>query len=178
MFTPFTADTLPANYANEYEDELDQGRKAAMLRMYRNIHSLSRAQLATYNGMEDSEDKAVFLEIQQGRYNTNKLALEHALRRGRNVNQELINMGLGPAAGGGLPADGGHVLNVSNQLNQTVADGVDWSDETVHLTLDCIPEATKALLPPDLLEELLHFRRKERGNYPEVCAHYNPETHK
>ena len=48
--------------------------------------------------------------------------------------------------------------NFTPGLNQTVEDGVDWSDETVHLTLDCIREATRALLPPELLEELLHFR--------------------
>ena len=69
-------------------------------------------------------------------------------------------------------------MNVSHQMNGTVAGGPKGSDETIYLTLDNIKDATKALLPAEMLVELLFYKRKERGPLPEDCAHYDPAKHK
>ena len=42
LFEPFTTDTLPAVYADEYAAEPDELVRQARLRLYGEIHSLSR----------------------------------------------------------------------------------------------------------------------------------------
>ena len=68
LFEPFTPDTLPAVYAGEYAAEPDELVRQTRLRLYGEIHSLSREQLDAYNLMEDSEDRSVYLEIQRSKY--------------------------------------------------------------------------------------------------------------
>ena len=169
LFEPFTAAMLPAAYVDEYEEEPDEAVRQTHLRLYGKIHSLSREQLDAYNLMEDSEDRSIYLETQWNRFHINKRIMDYALRRGRDPAAELNSMGI---------AAGGPPLNVSHQMNGTAAGGTEGSDETIYLTLDSIKDATKELLPAEMLDELLFYKRRERGPLPEDCAHYNPEKHK
>jgi hypothetical protein len=169
LFEPFTWETLPAAYVDEYEAEVDEQGRQTRLRFYGEIHSLSREQLDAYNLMQDSEDRSIYLDIQRNRYRIHKQVTDYALRRGRNPATEMSLMGVD---GGGPPAD------VSHQVNGTVADEARGSDETIYLSPDSIKDTTKALIPTEMLDELLFYKRRERGPLPEDCAHYNPEKHK
>jgi hypothetical protein len=169
LFEPFTAENLPATYAAKYADEQDENTRQARLRLYGKIHSLSREQLDAYNQLDDSEDRSVYLETQRSKYRLHKRVTDYALRRGRNPAAEMSSMGVDT----GRPP-----LNVSHQLNETAANGPGGSDETIYLDPNNIKDATKALLPAEMLEELLFYKRKDRGPLPEDCAHYDPEKHK
>ena len=169
LFEPFTPDTLPAAYVDKYAAEPDELVRQTRLRFYGEIHSLSREQLDAYNLMEDSEDRSIYLETQMTKYRLHKRVTDYALRRGRNPAAEMSSMGVDA---GGLP------LDVSHQMNGTVTDEARGSDETIYLSLDNIKTATRALLPTEMLDELLFYKRRERGPLPEDCAHYNPEKHK
>ena len=113
LFEPFTWETLPTAYVDEYEAEADEQGRQTRLRFYGEIHSLSREQLDAYNLMQDSEDRSIYLDIQRNRYRIHKQVTDHALRRGRSPATDMSLMGVD---GGGPPAD------VSHQVNGTVAD--------------------------------------------------------
>ena len=82
LFKPFTAENLPAAYAAKYADEPDENTRQARLRLYGEIHSLSREQLDAYNQLDDSEDRSVYLETQRSKYCLHKRVTDYALRRG------------------------------------------------------------------------------------------------
>ena len=109
------------------------------------------------------------VETQQSKCRLHKRVMDFALRRGQNPAAKMSSMGVDAA---------GPPLNVSHQMNGTVAEGAGGSDETIYLALDSTKAATKALLPAEMLDELLFYKRRERGPLPEDCAHYNPEIHK
>ena len=59
LFEPFTAENLPAVYAAEYAaEDQDENTRQGRLRLYGEIHSLSREQLEVYNQLDDSEDRS------------------------------------------------------------------------------------------------------------------------
>ena len=68
LFKPFTAENLPAAYAAEYVDEPDENTRQACLRLYGEIHSLSREQLEGYNQLDNSEDRSYYLATQRSTY--------------------------------------------------------------------------------------------------------------
>ena len=105
LFEPFTPDTLPAVYVDEYAAEPDELLRQARLRFYGEIHSLSREQLDAYNLMEDSEDRSIYLETQMTRYRLHKRVTDYALRRGRNPAAEMSSMGVDA---GGPPVEVSH----------------------------------------------------------------------
>ena len=94
LFEPFTAENLPAAYSAEYADEPDENTRQARLRLYGEIHSLSREQLDAYNQLDDSEDRSVYLETQRSKYRLHKRVTDYALRRGRNPAAEMSSMGV------------------------------------------------------------------------------------
>ena len=94
LFEPFMAATLPAAYVDEYEEEPDELVRQTRLRLYGEIHSLSREQLDAYNLLEDSEDRSVYLETQRSKYHLHKRVMDYALRRGRNPAAEMSSMGV------------------------------------------------------------------------------------
>jgi hypothetical protein len=90
LFKPFTAENLPAAYAAEYVDEPDENTRQGRLRLYGEIHSLSREQLDAYNQLDDSEDRSVYLvqiPLTQASYGLCSEA-------GRNPAAEMSSMGV------------------------------------------------------------------------------------
>ena len=63
LFEPFSPETLPGPYQDAYLSEDTEGGRLGRLRMYGEIHSLSRTQLETYNQIADSAERSHYLEM-------------------------------------------------------------------------------------------------------------------
>jgi hypothetical protein len=70
LFEPFSPVTLPGPYQAAYLSDETEGGKLGRLRLYGEIHSLSRGQLETYNQIADSEERSHYLELQKSTYNS------------------------------------------------------------------------------------------------------------
>jgi hypothetical protein len=98
LFEPFSPETLPGPYQDAYLSEDTEGGRLGRLRMYGEIHSLSRTQLETYNQIADSAERSHYLEMQNSTFIINyekakqhAWAVENALRQGLDVSTAAEN---------------------------------------------------------------------------------------
>ena len=172
LLEPFSPVTLPGPYQAAYLSDETEGGKLGRLRLYGEIHSLSREQLETYNQIADSEERSHYLEMQKSTYIINrekarqqKWALENALRQGLDVSTAAVGAANIP-------------LHAPQPMSGTTAGGYEGPNVTIHVPRESIKDETKEMIPPEMLSELLLFKRRDVGPLPEDCVHYDPTKHK
>ena len=201
LFEPFSPETLPGPYQDAYLSEDTEGGRLGRLRMYGEIHSLSRTQLETYNQIADSAERSHYLEMQHITFIINyekarqhAWAVENALRQGLDVStaaENALRQGLDVSTAAenalrqGLDVSTAAVgaanipfENPPMMYGQAVGGYEGGPNVTIHVPRDSIKDETKEMIPPEMLSELLLFKRRDVGPLPEDCVNYDPTKHK